>query len=90
MNRQFSVSQFTSMEERSPSDKRFIRERTFELDHLDKPQLHERPCFTAVGAEAPESFGKTPVRSIHAKLCNKSETKTHWFHKAALHRMQVF
>lgn len=75
MSRQFSVSQFTAVEGRSPSDKRFITERTFELDHLDKPQLHERLCFTAVDAEAPESFRKTPVRSIHAKLCNKSETK---------------
>lgn len=73
MNGQFSVSQCTAMEERS--DKRFITERTFELDHLDKPQLRESLCFTAVGAEAPESFWKNPVRSIHAKLCNKSETK---------------
>lgn len=72
---EWRVSQFTAMEKRNPSDKRFIAERTFELDHLDKPQLHERLCFTAVDAEALESFWKTPVRSIHAKLCNKSETK---------------
>lgn len=75
MNRQFSVSQFTAMEERSPSGKKFIKEKAFELDHLDKPQLQERLCFTALDAEAPESFWKIPVRSIHAKLCNKSETK---------------